>query len=369
MKASWILLIGFLALAPPTATRAQSSQPQARKFDEFTAGIGSLEYRYGNYERHEREMKTRLALYAKELRRVGARPYAITYSPRVVPWESYDESIAERRAGALWELTPFFDWRNINIVNGGFREIATTELWIVPPNAQPPCPTPTVRPENVEYCPQVRVEGVLYVPHPTNPIEFKADVTVNSEKVRPRYSWQVSQGEIVDGPGTDRISVVVPAGSSGELVARVRLEGFSLECPVESTSGVFRTAYGLRHYLFEEFGNINCEDEAARLDSLAVTLQSDPALQVHIVMYGGRFGPRNEALARAARMKSYLIMTRGLEADRILTLDGGYRNQLSSEWWLSLRGTDAPATRPTVDKRYVKPKGQVGIVNLPCRFD
>src|SRR5215210_2752528 len=97
--------------------RAQS-QPQARKFDEFTEGIGSPDYRFGLYEQHEREQKRRIAAYARELRRVGARPYAITYSPRIVPWEISDRSIAEMRAGSLWTagLSIFFDWRAINVV-------------------------------------------------------------------------------------------------------------------------------------------------------------------------------------------------------------------------------------------------------------
>lgn len=352
-----LALVLCLTVGTLLSARAQS-QPQARKFDEFTAGLGSLDYRSGKSEQHEQEEKRRIAAYARELRRVGARPYAITYGPRIVPWEIYDRSIAEMRARSLWTagLSTYFDWRNINVVNGGFREVAATELWIVPPGAQPPCPTPTVKEEDVAYCPYVRIEGVPYAPPPAGSITFRANLNVNSEKVKPRYVWKVSTGEIVAGQGTDSITVAVPENSKGEVVARVTLEGFSLECPAQSTTATARTAFGVRHVLLDEFGNIQEEDEKARLDFLAIRLQEDPRLQVHIVFYGGRSSPPQEALRRAERAKNYMVNTRGMPADRVLAVNGGYRNEVSGEYWLSLMGTEAPPARPTIQVEIVKPR-------------
>lgn len=354
---SRLALAFCLTLAAFVSAHAQT-QPQARKFDEFTEGIGSVEYRTGNhYQVHEKEVEKRIAAYAIALRRAGARPYAITYGPRIVPWEVHSRSIAEMRAGSIWTagLSLHFDWRNINVVNGGYREVAATELWIVPPGAQPPCPTPTVKEEEVAYCPYVRVEGAPYAPPPVGSINFRAKLSVNSDKVKPRYAWQVSTGEIVAGQGTEAITVAVPEKSKGEVVARVRLEGFSLECPAQSTTGTARTAYGVAHVLYQEFGNINEEYEKAILDFLAITLQSDPRLQVHVVFFGGRNSPPSEALRRAQRAKEYLVTTRGLDADRVVPINGGHRNEVSGEYWLSLQGTEPPPTRSIVDKELVKP--------------
>ena len=121
-------------------------------------------------------MKHRLALYAAELRRAGARPNAITYVPRVVEWKSLCRSIAVKGASSQWPLLTGlgFDWRHINTVNGGFREEAATELWIVPPGAQPPCPTPGVRPEKTAYSPFVRGEGAAHTPNPTGTTELQS---------------------------------------------------------------------------------------------------------------------------------------------------------------------------------------------------
>jgi hypothetical protein len=335
--------------------RAQAGVPQARKFDEFTEGVGSRVLRWlRNYEEQDKELKARIARYSRELRRVGARPYAITYGPRVVEWETYDRSIAGMRAGTLWQYFTSlrFDWRHINTVNGGFREEAATELWIVPPGAQPPCPTPTINPESVAYCPFVRVTAAPYVPRPGGPIEFKAVVQVNDKKIQPTFTWQVSQGKITGGQGTDTVAVELPADAKGEVVAKVELHGYSLECPVEATAAVSQTTVGVSHFKFDEFGDIRIGDTKARLDNLAITLQSDPTLQSHIVVYGGRGSAPDQARRRAASMKDYLMNQRGLEPERIITLDGGYRNELSGELWLSLRGASAPSVRPTIDKSY-----------------
>jgi outer membrane protein OmpA-like peptidoglycan-associated protein len=331
----------------------QTAVPQAKKFDEFTEGTGSRILRWlRNYDEQNKELKIRFARYARELRRVGARPYAITYSPRVVEAEFYNRSIAGMRAGALWEMTPSgFDWKQINTVHGGFREEATTELWIVPPGAQPPCPTPTVRPEDVAYCPFVRITSTPYIPRPSSPIEFKAVVSANDKKIEPTFAWQVSQGKIISGQGTDTIAVEVPVGAAGEIVAKVELHGYSLECPIEATATFSQTTVGVSHYKFDEFGDIRMGDTKARLDNLAITLQSDPTLQAHVVVYAGRGGRPDQARVRAAVMKDYL-MNRGTEEGRIITLDGGYRNELSGELWLSLRGAGAPQVRPTIDKSY-----------------
>lgn len=345
------------SLGSPANLTAQTGEPRARKFDEYTEGIGSSEVRWArNHDEQGKEIKRRLTLYAAELRRAGARPYAIIYGPRVVEWEIYNRSIAGMRAGALWEATGLgVDWRQINWVNGGFREEAATELWIVPPGAQPPCPTPSARPEEVAYCPFVRVGGLAYLPRPGGPVEFKAIVESNDKKIQPTYAWQVSRGRITSGQGTDAITVELPADYVGEVVARVVVGGFSLECPAESTASLKRTAVGLRNYLFDSFGNIHSGDTKARLDNLSYTLDHNPALQVHVVIYGARTGPRDQALRRAEWIRDYLVNARGLDPSRLITVDGGHRDELSGELWLSVAGAGAPPVRPTVDESFARP--------------
>ena len=360
LRISAACLLLACACALPFHALGQSGQPSARKFDEFTAGTGSPYARW-NREWEDKELKERFRLYAAQLRKEGARPYAITYGPRVVPWEGYPKSIADRRASALWTyLTPLgFDWRQINWADGGFREEAATELWVVPPGAQPPCPTPTVRPEDVAYCPSVNVSGHAYLPEPSGSVRFRAKVSVKGGKVAPTFSWRVSRGRIAEGQGTDAIVVELPAGARGPVVARVEVGGYSLECPPGPSSAFWKTTVGVSHFKADEFGDIRMGDTKARLDNLAVELQVNPALQAHLVVYGARQGPRGQAARRAAQLKNYLVQTRGIDASRVFTVEGGFRSELSGELWLSPRGSPAPPARPTVDEGYVTPKGDV----------
>jgi hypothetical protein len=347
-------LVITVCLVSAAQAFGQRQTPQARKFDEFTIGTGSPELRWRNYEEHARELRVRVAQYARQLRLEGAQPYIIGYSPRVVEWEIYNRSVAESRGNELRPFLTGFDYRRITIINGGFREVATTELWVVPSGAQPPVPTPTVSPENVAYCPFVRVQSPPYVPRSNSPIEFKAIVEVNDRRVQPTFAWRVSQGNIIRGQGSDTILVELPNGASGEVVTRVEVNGYSIECPIQSTAAISTTTVGVSHFKLDEFGDIQLGDTKARLDNLAITLQDDPTLQAHIVAYGARVSPPDQAASRAASMRNYLIQERGVAPERIIAVNGGYRNELSGELWLSLRGTGAPPTRSTVDERYVR---------------
>jgi len=91
---------------------------------------------------------------------------------------------------------------------------------------------------------------------------------------------------------------------------------------------------------FDEYGNIRFNDEKARLDNYAIQLQNAPTDQGYIVAYGSCAG---EAQARADRAKDYLVNTRGIDAGRIVTIDGGCRADLAVELWIVPTGATPPA--------------------------
>jgi hypothetical protein len=109
----------------------------------------------------------------------------------------------------------------------------------------------------------------------------------------------------------------------------------------------------------DEFGDVNCEDEMARLDNFAVTLQSAPANKGVIIFYGGRLfrgrlPKRGEAAARAARLRSYLVQRRGIPTDRVIIIDGGYMEKWQAELWAVPPGASMPAPRPTIAVEKIK---------------
>ena len=110
---------------------------------------------------------------------------------------------------------------------------------------------------------------------------------------------------------------------------------------------------------FDKFGDVNCEEEKARLDNFAVQLQSNPNSMGYVIVYGGSYGRRGEAQARASRIKSYLIKSRGLGLNSVKTVDGGYMEHLTVDLRIVPRGVGAPTATPTLrpkDVRFKKGK-------------
>jgi hypothetical protein len=98
---------------------------------------------------------------------------------------------------------------------------------------------------------------------------------------------------------------------------------------------------------FDEFGDIKCEDEYARLDNFAIQLQQEPQAKGIIIFHGGktfrgRLPKRGEAEARAARLKPYLVSRRGIPANQITVINGGYAEEWSAQLWIVPPGASMP---------------------------
>ena len=125
---------------------------------------------------------------------------------------------------------------------------------------------------------------------------------------------------------------------------------------------------------FDEFGDTNCEDEMARLDNFAVSLLNDQASKGVIIYYGGRhfrgrLPKRGEAAARAARLKPYLVGRRGVPADQVILIDGGYTDEYRVELWITPPGASLPTPHPTIPAAQIKfRKGKALPRDYRCRI-
>lgn len=100
---------------------------------------------------------------------------------------------------------------------------------------------------------------------------------------------------------------------------------------------------------FDEYGDIAFNEEKVRLDKVALQFQRfRPDPQGYIIAYSGRLARVGEAQARAERAKNYLVNTHDIEAARIVTVDGGYREKLTVELFVGPRGMAGPSIEPTV---------------------
>lgn len=173
-----------------------------------------------------------------------------------------------------------------------------------------------------------------------SPITYTASVSSGPDNMTATYNWSVSAGTITSGQGTSTITVDT-AGLGGQSVtATVSIGGADPSCTTTASCTTSVRPAPQPALKFDEYGNIKFNDEKARLDNYAIQLQNQPGSQGTIIAYGSCEG---EAQARADRAKDYLVNTRGIEAGRITTVDGGCRSDLTVQLWIVPSGADAPA--------------------------
>ena len=106
---------------------------------------------------------------------------------------------------------------------------------------------------------------------------------------------------------------------------------------------------------FDEFPSIAFDDDKARLDNLAIELQNNPGATGYIIVYGGRNARTDTADRLGGRARDYLVQTRGIDANRVVVVNGGYRDTNSFELWLVPQGAAPPAPTPTIRPGDVRP--------------
>jgi hypothetical protein len=211
---------------------------------------------------------------------------------------------------------------------------------VTPPPPAPTCPTVNVS------CPDTAKPGA--------PVTFTANVSGGDPNVTPTFNWTVSAGTISSGQGTSSITVdTTGVQGNSSVTATVDVGGYDRSCSASSSCTTSFAAMPLARKI-DEYGNIRFNDEKARLDNYAIELQNDPTSQGYLICYGGRKGRAGEAQKRCDRAKGYLTTTRGIDASRVVTVDGGYREDLTVELWIVPSGATPPQASPSVDPSEIK---------------
>jgi hypothetical protein len=159
--------------------------------------------------------------------------------------------------------------------------------------------------------------------------------------VTPAYNWTVSAGTIVEGQGTNSITVNT-TGLAGQTVrASLSMAGYgSLMCSADC--GVSIPVPRIVSRRFDEFPDIQRNDEKARLDNFVIELQNDPTATAYVVIYPGRGGKRGDVQHHATRIVDYMVNSRGIDEHRIVTLVGAAREELFVELWITPQGATPP---------------------------
>jgi len=196
------------------------------------------------------------------------------------------------------------------------------------PPPRPVCPNVSI------YCPDVQQAGT--------PITFTASVSGGTPGITPVYNWQVSAGSILSGQGTPTITVDT-AGLGGQpITATVEVAGYNLDCRAQCQAAVPAPPNPTK---FDEIGEIQRDDEKARLDVFAIELQNSPGAQGYIIGYGGRNKRFGTGQQRAQRARDYVVTTRGIDASRVVTIEGSPRATGATELWIVPAGATPPRPR------------------------
>lgn len=114
----------------------------------------------------------------------------------------------------------------------------------------------------------------------------------------------------------------------------------------------------IEQYPLDTYGDIPFEDAKARLDNFVIELQMlrarDPKWQGYIIVYAGRRAYAGEAQFMADCAKNYLVKVREVDADSLVAADGGFREELRVELYLSPKDVYPPLLMPTVSPKKVE---------------
>ncbi len=325
--------------------QGQVGKPVALKFDEY-----SLDFK------NPADENARLSRYARQLKREkSVRAYVLAYTPRILNYygSNYWDISANRCLTTQAELTHRYgiEEQRLTCADGGVREKATVELWILPRGASPPTPRPEFQESDIVHCYPFLASGEIYALKRGTPLKFTTGFTLGKPSTPVTYLWSVSSGKIIDGQGQDTITVDISEATGEEVKAEVEVKGLSTGCQNRSA---YTTVVGVAPFKLSEFEENFPESLQINLDNLAAILQKEAQLEGHIIVYGGRVGRRGHAQSRIERAKSYLTGTRGLAPDRYTVIEGGYRERPMFEIWLTLRNGQRPLATPSVAPQYVK---------------
>jgi hypothetical protein len=189
----------------------------------------------------------------------------------------------------------------------------------------------------------------------TSDVSYAGNATLN-------YAWTVSPAaaRIVSGGGTSTITVdstglggqrvtaaLVVDDGSGDPTCRANAQA--------TTAIVTKTPTPPECRKFDEFQSVAFDDDKARFDNLAIELQNSPDSTAYIIIYAGKNSRRGQADLLGKRSMDYLTITRGVGAQRLVFINGGYRDTDFFEVWLCPPGVTPPQPTPTVQPGDAQP--------------
>lgn len=236
----------------------------------------------------------------------------------------------------------------------------TQELNVIAGKRHCVCLTYTTR-KVVKPCPYPVTVSAPSVVEDGDVITFASDVAYGGTSPL-NYVWTVSPAsvKILSGAGTSTITVDSTGLGKQKVTAILVVDDGSGDATCRQMAQATTEITALppppvKPRKFDEFPSIAFDDDKARLDNLAIELQNAPDAQGYIVVYGGKTSKAGQADKLGQRSLDYLTQTRGIDAGRLVVVNGGYRDTDTLELWLVPQGAQVPQPTPTVQASDVTP--------------
>jgi hypothetical protein len=197
-------------------------------------------------------------------------------------------------------------------------------------------------------CPAIAVECPTEIIQANSPMTFTARVSEAPAHTRLTFNWSVSAGSISSGQGTPAISVDTTGLDNQQLTATVEVGGLTGSCEKVASCTYKHLVRIVCIRPLDSYGDIDFEDEMARLDNFAIELLNSREAQGYLIFYGARRGYVGEVQERMDDAKDYLVNVRDVDRERITTINGGYREELMVELWVVPHGAEPPPINATV---------------------
>lgn len=109
--------------------------------------------------------------------------------------------------------------------------------------------------------------------------------------------------------------------------------------------------------LVDTFEYTNAEESMARIDRFLIEMQNDPQATAYFIIYGGKVNKKGEVEAHMKQLPYYLMFRR-FDKDQVTIVNGGFRENLSWDFWLVSPGEEFPEPKSTVEFKDVRTKGK-----------
>lgn len=166
------------------------------------------------------------------------------------------------------------------------------------------------------------------------------------------YRWEVSGGKIILGQRTPQVTIEaceLPSSSPSFVNVKINLDGGPPELEKERSCRLKIDPKCAPPFLYDQYQDISLKDEQQRLDRLGRYLTGeDSGAGAYLVAYAGRTSCFREAKLRADRARRYLQANYKLDASRVITVDGGFRDNLTVDIFTSAHDTCGPFPTPSL---------------------